>query len=496
MSERYTDEFLVSEFLRFKNEYGRYPLSTDFRKNRDYPHCRNYERRWGSWKKFIVTLNILGENGWYKEDEDLVRIYYPLNNLEKIKENLIIKRTDGQIRKYANKLGLYLVKPVNIDKEQFVYDYKNLKMTIKQLATKYNCGEGTIHKFINDNKIPLNTRRWTTEKIKYLKENYSFEDWDIILDSLYPFDKEAIIAKAYKLQIPRECFGWSEEEIRILIKFYENVSFSDIKNMIPDKTDSAIMTKANKLGLSMREKWSEEDIELINKLYPFYTNEELLEYFPDRTLSAISSMGTMKLNLNKSPELLLRIKDENKKKLLEDLIAFANELGRTPTTNEISENKELAGISSYTRYFGTYTDACIEADLPVNQAVYWFGEKRDPIYSKNNDNCLSIAEKIITDFMIDNGVVYEKSESLMYKNYINDDRFGRKRFDWLIDNEVIVEYFGMMEQNFYRKKTEIKLKLCNDNNVKIIDLYPEDLKNNLKGIKEKLAPYIKINIEA
>ena len=44
----------------------------------------------------------------------------------------------------------------------------------------------------------------------------------------------------------------------------------------------------------------------------------------------------------------------------------------------------------------------------------------------------------------------------------------------------------MPKKDFYKVKMEEKIKICNVNEIILIDLYPEDLRYNLQGVKNKL----------
>jgi hypothetical protein len=162
--------------------------------------------------------------------------------------------------------------------------------------------------------------------------------------------------------------------------------------------------------------------------------------------------------------------------LIEELQNLANKLGRTPSISEL----KLYGLPSertYRRYFGSYVNACKLADLELNMSL--FGEKRKIKKSIKGDICYSNAEVIITDFFIINGIPYIKEA--YYKDYINDERCKTKRCDWVIYNNIFVEYFGLPEKSYYYKKMEEKRKICKDNNINLIELYRKDL-NKLNTI--------------
>jgi hypothetical protein len=370
-----------------------------------------------------------------------------------------------------------------IDADNFIKDY-NSNMTIEEIAKKYGYTSlSSVYKLIKKFGLPPRLNRWTKEKITLLKQNYPYADWNILLEILSPFKKEDIITKAYKLKIKRECYGYSPEDEQYLIDNYDSISIKELCDKL-NKTEASIMTKANKMGLVKMEKWSNDDIEKLIKLYSYYTNEELLKFFPNRTITGISSMATMKLNLHKDEKYLSdKHYKQEKERMLKDLIKYANELERTPTCEEIQENKKLSGIASYHRIFGSYSEACQLAGLEVNANL--FGS---PIHylSKNGDLCLSKKELEITNLLIDNNIKYKKE--VLYRDILQDDELPYIRCDWLID-DVIVEYFGFPEKEDYKLRMNAKINLCKENNLQLIDLYQKDIRKKFKGLISKFAKY-------
>ncbi|MDD4804541.1 MAG: hypothetical protein PHN69_05135 [Candidatus Pacebacteria bacterium] len=209
-------------------------------------------------------------------------------------------------------------------------------------------------------------------------------------------------------------------------------------------------------------------MELLKNIYNKYTNNELSEkFFPDRTPRAIRTManknGLIK-NINKNN------KWYNKNNMIIQLKNLAQKLNRTPKSYELT----LYGLpseASYRRYFGSYKDVCVLADLDIN--IYLFGEKRKINKSINGDICFSEAEVVITDYFILNDIPYKKEE--YYKNYIDDDRCNTKKCDWVIYNNIFVEYFGLPDKPYYYKKMEVKKSICKDNGIILIGLQQKDL---------------------
>jgi len=346
-------------------------------------------------------------------------------------------------------------------------------MENKVIAKKYGICISTLHRILKKHNLKK-VKRWTDEQINILKEKYSCEDWDILLDLLKPFIRKEINQKASKLKIKRDIYGWSEEEILILQNNYKTMSIKELIKLLPNKTECAIVTKANKIGLKSREKWTDEDIEKIKKYYPIKDIKFLQEMFPDRSVKAIETMALKILKLHKNDNYEDDIvKPERKEMLISKLKEFANKLGRTPFRMEITNKNNMPSISTYNRNFGNFTNALKIAGLEVKH--YLYGKKQTIYYSKNKDICCSIGELIITDFLVDNNITYIKD--VEYNTLINDDRCRTKRFDWIINNNVPVEYFGLAGQKKYDIKTKNKLSICKDNDINLISIYQKDLAN-------------------
>lgn len=248
------------------------------------------------------------------------------------------------------------------------------------------------------------------------------------------------------------------------------------------KTPDAISQKAYKMGLlePIEGKWSDEDITYLKDNYSYTDNKILAQYF-DREVHSIIDKA-VSLNLKKKV-FKKKFNDNELNSFLENVKNYADELGRTPLVTEIFNQPWGMQNASLNRYFGGYRNVCKLLDLDININV--FGSIKPAYKSKNNDLCWSKAEVIITNFYIDNNIDYKKE--VYYRDYSNDERFNNKSADWIIGNGVFVEYFGMMDKDYYSLKTANKIKLCNENNLRLIPLYPKDL-TNLNIIFEEFIP--------
>jgi len=355
-------------------------------------------------------------------------------------------------------------------------DYLN-GMSIQDIMIKYNYkSDSSIYEIFRKlNLKTLKNKKWTKEQINILKDKYNYEDWNILLELLSPFNKKEIMHKAYKLKLKREIYFWSIDELSIIINYYENIPIKQIMTLLPNKSYYAIISKANELNLLNRKPWTSEEIIYFKEIYPKNNIYNLMKIFNNRTRSSIESMARL-LKLHKKDN-YKEISIENKKEeLLEQLKIFATELGRTPMQIDFCNNKNVPGAITYNRYFDSYSNACKLAGLKINLSKFGNNEI---YYSNNNDICYSIGEQIITNYFIKYKIPYIKE--LLYRDLINDKKCGLKRVDWVIFDNIIVEFFGMYGRDDYNIGVQEKINICKDNNVKLIDIYFKNL-NNLDNI--------------
>jgi hypothetical protein len=114
----------------------------------------------------------------------------------------------------------------------------------------------------------------------------------------------------------------------------------------------------------------------------------------------------------------------------------------------------------------------------------------------------SIDEKIIHEFLINNfkKVKYYDNNTNNDNKWVNYNTNEKYVADWLVNNNIIVEYFGWYNMFSYNKnkiftdyinKANRKIEYySNLSNYNFIALYPYDLNSSLLGVKEKFFPYM------
>lgn len=319
-------------------------------------------------------------------------------------------------------------------------------------------------------------RRWTKEQIQILIEKYSYASWEELEKLLYPFTKNDIVQKASKLNLKRQNYYWTQEEIDYLKENYYIKSKKELSQILKRKSH-AIVKKAYELGISKSNKWNKEELDFLINNYATIDNKEISKILNRKIHSIIDK--ACELNLKKE----ITNKKYNPEEFLNNVFELAKSLGRTPFVSEVVKQEWSMSVMSINRYFGGYKNVCELLGLEINNNI--FGSKIPTYRSLNSDLCWSKSEVIVTNFFINNNIKYIKE--VPYSNLCSDDRLKNKIADWVINDNVVVEFFGMMDKDFYNSKAQNKIMLCKENNINLIYLTEKDL-INLYKIFEDFIP--------
>lgn len=127
--------------------------------------------------------------------------------------------------------------------------------------------------------------------------------------------------------------------------------------------------------------------------------------------------------------------------------------------------QKLRTPQGYKEEFGSFFAALVKSGiLPEGSKQMTFGTM---VLANDGHLCLSMVEKEIDDYLYSNNIPHDKE--VHYPN-------SKMRTDWEILNtkkKIFVEYFGLMSNKDYAEKTTNKKKLAADNNIELIDIYPE-----------------------
>jgi hypothetical protein len=489
MGTRFDKDFLINEFWRYYNEYGVYPRRKDLKNTLGYPSEAGYIRIWGTWDNFLKYIGVVDKNntdGWYKCDEQVLIDLYEDGDQQEIIDKLMIKRTWGQIKKKAAKMGLKR----DHSKSRRKYSDQFLLSELKRYY-KENNKTPTCSDFEKNNNYP-------SPKV-YLKRfgswNAALEKAGLELNLIKKYDKEKIMEEAVNFY---KKYGRSPY-------YYElNYSKTIINNNWGNWTN---FLKACGLPLNQREIFLETKEDGIKFLQ--HLNKEL-DRIP--TTIDVDEAGVHKNWFSKmfgsfrnalyeaglitSEELEIDYNEWASNNIIY-LKELANKIQRVPTVQEYEDylkskkNKDYLSRENLCKRLGkTFVEICeeyLDKDILESENNHFY-------INKNGERCMSYAEKAISNLLINNNIKYEyqpfyKDVTNIHKNY---------RFDWKIfygDKEIYVEYFGMFNyfddevSKSYREKAFEKIKICKENGIDLISLFPDDLENNYQGVINKFKEH-------
>jgi hypothetical protein len=318
---------------------------------------------------------------------------------------------------------------------------------------------------------------WDEKSNEILKQIYSNKSWDEIFTALGISNKGILYNQASKLGLKRNYVReeptnlksrnkFTEFEDEYIINNYNLKTCFEIATYL-NRSMNSIYNRIKKLPIN-KESWSESDIALLKENYPLYTNKYLSEnYFKNKSPEAIMRMA-LKLKLNKCLDKGGKWFDKDE--ILDQLYNKALEIGKTPLGSELSR-LGLPSSTTYKRYFGSYIDACLFADIEPN---YFIFGKSSTMIASDGTPCASKSEYKVTEYLISNNIQFIKEPC--YRDYIKDKRCGLKRFDWKI-GKYFIEFFGMPDKEYYLERMNEKINICKDNDIDLICLYRNDLKN-------------------
>ena len=146
-------------------------------------------------------------------------------------------------------------------------------------------------------------------------------------------------------------------------------------------------------------------------------------------------------------------------------LAVLEVLRRKPTTERVRE------------IFGSWFKALIESGVIGSDSQKM--SRGIKCLAKDGHVCLSLGEKTIDDYLHANGIPHDKEPPYPSSNY---------KADFHVLN-ILIEYFGLTGNPEYDAKTREKQKICKEQNIILISIFPVDLAND-KKLETKLRPAI------
>jgi hypothetical protein len=428
----YTKEMLINEFFRFKDEFGRFPKKVDIEALSNYPSANTYQENFGSWTKFLMSLDIIAEDGWYKDDEQVIKDFYiKVSNLCEINLKLNEKRTISQINKKAQKLNISIRSFINKREYNVTTPEEKLKSSMQGLKDLYS---------------DLGVYPTTSE----------YDDYARLNKLIYRRNLEDRVSMRFADICIQELGGTNKD-----IKSKEIL----IAELTQLKVKLGRTPRANEL-----------------KAHGLSEKKAYMRKFGITYQELIDSLGWEQA----TPRLRFKSEEE----MLADYERLFNEIKRLPNSTDLQNCNYTSSAQTYVDKFGSLKDVWEILDLPydANQDL----SAGFVAINKRKEICRSSAELEISNILIENNINY--SPEIKYSD-LDDKLINKWKMDWyLSDSDIYVEYFGMYQETQIKRNTRIgrysrkvkkKIDYCINNNIILISLYREDLTENYKGLLHK-----------
>lgn len=144
----------------------------------------------------------------------------------------------------------------------------------------------------------------------------------------------------------------------------------------------------------------------------------------------------------------------------------------------------LPSYSFYTSKYGDFRIPLIKIGVLPEQVLS--GKYGYLCIAKDGHKCRSLAELKIDNFLYENGVEHEIEPLYPFHDKYNKN--GRRRADWKIGN-AYVEYWGLADQDHYRRKMQDKINMAEELSIPLIGITQVDLLN-LSVILRKIRLHV------
>ncbi|MCX6737848.1 MAG: hypothetical protein NTY11_00245 [Candidatus Parcubacteria bacterium] len=178
-----------------------------------------------------------------------------------------------------------------------------------------------------------------------------------------------------------------------------------------------------------------------------------------------------------------KAEQKNPEELLKIIKEVTEILKRVPARREINKIHY-----SCRKIFGSWNNAVIAAGFQPNRSHNQRMYKRVNTIAIDGHLCDSISEALIDNWLYKNKISHERNVHYPKTNH---------RADWAIlfkNQKIFIEYFGLVnDSSRYDRCVKEKKKLCKNQNISLIAIYPRDLypKNHLENnLKNKFKNYL------
>lgn len=178
-------------------------------------------------------------------------------------------------------------------------------------------------------------------------------------------------------------------------------------------------------------------------------------------------------------------RDMSEEEMLEALVRLKDDIGIVPTQNDLKQCPYTPSSSTYRNTFGSFVNAIIKTGMKPRS-------NKHKLITPNGNQALSGYEYKFLLMLEKYNIKFSKEDR--YSDYIKG--FKKKyKFDFILhidNNKYFIEIFGITGNENYDLKTKEKIQICNENKIKLIPLYGEDLAfKNIDEIKEMIDTKIK-----
>jgi hypothetical protein len=236
-----------------------------------------------------------------------------------------------------------------------------------------------------------------------------------------------------------------------------------------DNIKKDMMSKYIQLGRYLNKTPNSRDIDKFHKKVKGYSCKTYLEYFGSLyNLQKISGLKIDKMTISKNI---------SKNEALELFKELYGVLGENIRSKDINESSNMPSYLWYVKNVGCLYDMCDLLGFKYNQRKF---------FCSKNVQYNSYYEVQLAEYLNSKNISFTSEDK--YKKHI-DGLNKNYRFDFVINEDLFIEIFGITGNDKYNQKIKEKINLCIKNNLNLIDLYPEDF-NKDKCFIKKLERFI------
>lgn len=149
-------------------------------------------------------------------------------------------------------------------------------------------------------------------------------------------------------------------------------------------------------------------------------------------------------------------------KLIKEIQQMARKLKRTPAKRELPDITNACVWA-----FGSWNKALAAASLAPNRSHSQRMYKRTNTVALDGHRCDSISEALVDNWLTKHGIAHDRNA-----RYPSTDH----KADWRISDTIFIEYFGLANDSpRYDRSIQDKRRLCERHNIRLIEIYSEDL---------------------